>query len=103
MTFQGDSGVTASEPSWPVVICLSPGPRKNNFRIRETDSRDPETESGSLESEKSVRRTHGTLKTGLQRMRRSLVAPTRGASGYLWGKCEILHVDEHGDLFCAFH
>ena len=45
------------------------------------DSRDPETETGDLETEKRAQRIHGTLETGLQRIPRSLVAPTRGAGG----------------------
>ena len=45
------------------------------------DSGNPETETGSLETEKRVHRMHGTLETGLQRILRSLVAPPRGAGG----------------------
>ena len=41
------------------------------------DSRDPETETGNLETEKRVHRIHGTLETGLHRMLRSLVAPDK--------------------------
>ena len=66
---------------WPVVICSSPGPSINNSRILETDSRDPETEIGSLETETRVHRIHDTLETGLQRIVRSSVAPARGAGG----------------------
>ena len=51
------------------------GPGNNNSRIPETDSRDPETETGSLEIEPRVHRTHDTLEIGLQMMLRSLVAP----------------------------
>ena len=47
------------------------------------DSGDPETETGSLETEKRVDRIHDTLKMGLQIIPRSLVAPTRGAGGSL--------------------
>ena len=46
------------------------------------DSRDPETETGDLETER-VHRIHGTLETGLHMMLRSLVAPSRGAGGFL--------------------
>ena len=46
------------------------------------DSRDLETETGSLETGKRVHRIHGTLETGLHMMLRSLVAPTRGAGGF---------------------
>ena len=35
--------------------------------IPETDSRDPGTETGSLETEKRVHRIHGTLETGLHK------------------------------------
>ena len=45
-------------------------------------SRDPETETGNLQTEKRVHRIHGTLETDLQRMLRSLVAPTREAGGF---------------------
>ena len=44
-------------------------------------TRDPETESESLETDLRVRRIHGTLMTGLHMILRSLVAPTRGAGG----------------------
>ena len=54
-------------------------PSNNNSRILETCSRDPETETGGLETEKRVHRVHGTLETGLQMMPRSLMAPTKGA------------------------
>ena len=42
------------------------------------DSRDPETETGNLETGKRVHRIHDTLETGLHMMPRSLVAPSRG-------------------------
>ena len=45
-------------------ICSSPGPSNNNSRIPETDSRGPETETGSLEIEKRVHRIHLALETG---------------------------------------
>ena len=59
------------------------GPKyfNNNSRIPETDSRDPESETGSLETEKRVHRIQDTLETGLQRMFCSLVAPARVAGG----------------------
>ena len=47
------------------------------------DFRDPETESGSLETEKKAHRIHGTLEAGLHMMLRSLVAPSRGAGGLI--------------------
>ena len=37
------------------------GPSNNNSRIPESDSIDPEVETGNLETEKSVHRIHGTL------------------------------------------
>ena len=37
------------------------------------------TEIGNLDTEKRLRRMHDTLEAGLQRVSRSLVAPTRGA------------------------
>ena len=45
------------------------------------DSKDPETEIESLETEGRVHRIHGTLETGLHMIPRSLVAPSRGAGG----------------------
>ena len=48
------------------------------------DSRDPETETGNLETEKRVHRIHDTLETGLHMIPRSLVAPSRGAGGFYW-------------------
>ena len=60
-------------PSWALSNTI-PGSLK-------PDSRDPETETGTLEIEKNVHRIHDTLETGLQRMPRSLVATTRGAGG----------------------
>ena len=49
----------------------------NNPGSLKPDSRDPETETGSLEIEKRVHRIHDTLETGLHMMPRSLVAPTQ--------------------------
>ena len=46
------------------------------------DSRDPETETGSLEIKKRAHRIHDTLEMGLHMMLRSLVAPSRGAGGF---------------------
>ena len=48
------------------------------------ESRDPETETGNLETEKRVHRIHGTLEPGLDMIPRSLVAPTRGAGGFVF-------------------
>ena len=56
-----------------------PGPSNNNSWIPETDSRDPETETGNLETEKRVHKIHDTLETELQIMPRSLLASTREA------------------------
>ena len=83
MTFQGDSGVTPDPGNMPegklvgsrALSNIIPGSLK-------PDSRDPETETGNLETEKRVHRIHGTLETGLHMIRRSLVAPSRGAGGY---------------------
>ena len=49
-----------------MVIGSSPGPGNNNSRSPETDSRDPETKTGSLATE-GVHRIHGTLETGLHK------------------------------------
>ena len=57
-------------PSGLVVSGCWLGPSNKQSRIPETDSRDPETETGGLET--------GTLEMGLQIVPRSLVAPTRG-------------------------
>ena len=65
-------------------MCRSLGPSSNNSRIPASDSKEPETESGNLEFEKRVHRIHGTPETGLQRMTRSLVAPTTGAGGLIY-------------------
>ena len=76
MTFHGDSG----DP--PEVIGSFRVPITNNPGFLKPDFRDPETETGSLETEKRVHRIQGTLETGLHRMLRSLVAPSRGAGGF---------------------
>ena len=57
----------------------------NNPGSLKPDSRDPETETRSLEIEKRVHRIHGTLETGLHMIPRSLVAPSRGAGGFIGG------------------
>ena len=67
-------------PARLVVTGLSSGPSNNNSGIPEADSRDLETETGSLETELRAHGIHDTLETGLSRMPRSLVAP-RGAAG----------------------
>ena len=83
MTFHGDSGFTPDpapegvEGKW----CASGSLVTNNPGSLKPDSRDPETETGNLETEKRVHRIHGTLETGLHMIPRSLVAPSRGASG----------------------
>ena len=60
------------------------GPSNKQSRIPETNSRDLETETGSLETEKRVHKIHDTLGTGLQMMPRSLVAPHKeGPADYL--------------------
>ena len=89
MTFLGDSGVTpdlANPPEgWSIVRFLIPS---NTIPgSLKPASRDPETEAGSLETEKRVHRIHDRLETGLQIIPRSLVAPTRGARGYLPYRC----------------
>ena len=60
--------------SWSLVTAM-PGSLK-------PDSRDLETEIGSLETEKRVHKIHDTLETGLHMIPRSLVAPSRGAGGF---------------------
>ena len=55
----------------------------NNPGSLKPDSRDPETETGNLETEKRVHRIHCTLETGLHMIPRSLVAPSRGAGGFM--------------------
>ena len=61
-----------------------PGLGNNKSRIRETDSRDPETEIANLEIELRVCRIHDTMEAGLQIICCSLVDPTRGAGGYAY-------------------
>ena len=51
-------------PAGLMVICLCPGPSKKQSSIPETGSRDLETETGSLETERRVHRIHGILETG---------------------------------------
>ena len=52
-----------------------PGPSNNNSRIPQIDSRDPETKTASLETEKRVHTIHDTWETGSQIILRSLVCP----------------------------
>ena len=70
-----------------------PGLSNNSSRILETGSRDPETETKSLETEKGLHRIHGTLGTGSQRMLHSLVPPTRGAGGLVFAL--VCHCGPH--------
>ena len=50
----------------------------NNPGSLKPDSRDPETETGSLEIEKRVHRIHGTLETGLHKDASQHGGPTGG-------------------------
>ena len=50
---------------------------------REVCPHRPESEIGSLETELRVHSIHVTLETGLHMILRSVVAPTRGACGYV--------------------
>ena len=84
MNFHGDSGVIPDPAprrvggKWVACRALSntiPGSLK-------PDSRDPDTETGNLETAKRVHRIHGTLETGLHMIPHSLVAPSRGAGGF---------------------
>ena len=85
MTFQNDFGVTPDLATnlvggkWFGSRALS----NTNPGSLKPDCRDPETETGGLEIEKRVNRIHGTLETGLHMIPRSLVAPTRGAGGFV--------------------
>ena len=99
MTLQGDSGVTPDPGTFLVggklvhpraLVTTIPGSLKPDFR-------DPETETGNLETEKRVHRIHDTLETGLHRIPRSLVAPTRGAGGFevIWTS-QIQQLKEFG-------
>ena len=89
MSFQGDSGFTPDLGTIRVDGKLVAGGSlvTNNPGSLKPDSGDPETETGSLETEKRVHRIHGTLETGLQIMLRSLVAPSRGAGGFVRRCC----------------
>ena len=85
MTFQSDSGVTP-DPGTSQVSGKLVGSRalsNTNPGSLKPDSRDPETETGNLETEKRVHRIHDTLETGLHMIPRSLVAPSRGAGGLI--------------------
>ena len=53
----------------------------NNPGSLNPDSRDPETETGNLESEKRVHRIHGTLETGLHNYPSQPGGPLKGAGG----------------------
>ena len=65
----GDPGAVLGR-SWD-----DPGTSNTNPGSLKPDSRDPETETGNLETEKRVHRIqHGTLETGLHRILRSLLA-----------------------------
>ena len=84
MNFQGGPGVTPDpgtfqvEANWycsGTLVTTIPGSLK-------PDSRDPETETGNLETEKRVHRIHGTLEMGLHMMRHSLVAPQGWPADY---------------------
>ena len=91
MTFQGHPGVTP-DPGTNLVGGKWFGPQALSNTIPgslKPDSRDPETETRSLEIEKRVHRIHGTLETGLHMIPRSLVAPSRGAGGLIY----------HGHIF----
>ena len=52
---------------------LIPGPHYSMSAVPEPDSRAPDTEPESLETELRVHKIHDTLETGLQRILRSLV------------------------------
>ena len=94
ITFQGDSGVTPDLGTFRVEAkCFGPRALSNtNPGSLKPDSRDPETETGNLETEKRVRRIHGTLEKGVQIMPRSLVAPDKQ------GPADFLCSWMYGDL-----
>ena len=84
-TFQGGSGVIPDPaPRWvgdnwygsgtPVTIITG---------SLKPDSRDPQTETGSLETEKRVRRIHGSLETRLHKDALQAGGPHKGAGGLL--------------------
>ena len=85
MTFHGDSGVAPDPAPRQVGGKLVAGGSlvTNNPGSLKPDSGDPETETGNLETDKRVQRIHDTLETGLHMMPRSLMAPSRGAGGFL--------------------
>ena len=57
----------------------SPGPSNNNSRIPETDSRDPGTETGSLEIDLRV---HRALETRITDDASQAGGPHKGADGF---------------------
>ena len=78
--FSSDSGVIPdpeTEPGWwwmedPRALSNTiPGSLK-------PDPRDPETETGNLETEKRVHKIHGTLETGLHKDASQLGGPHKG-------------------------
>ena len=82
------------EPSWR-TLNGSPGPSNNYSRIPET--RDPETETGNLETGKRVHGIHDTLEKELQMIPRSLAAPSREPADWeirwqsyrIWGSIPV--------------
>ena len=69
MTFQGDSGVAQILRTLRVGGNLACSRALSNTipGSLKPDSRDPETETGNLETEKRVHRIHGTLEAGLHK------------------------------------
>ena len=69
MNFHGDSGVIPDPETDPGRGQMGTSRALSNTipGSLKPDSRDPETETGSLETEKTVHRVHGTLETGLHK------------------------------------
>ena len=83
MRFQGDSGSTPDPAAIQVGgKCVGPRALATTIPGHLKLIRYPETETGSLETEKRSHRIHDTLETALYMMPRSLVAPTRGDGGF---------------------
>ena len=86
MTFQSDSGVIPDPAPRRVdgKLVASRALSNTNPGSLRPDSRDPETETGNLETDLRIHKIHGTLETGLHIHNSSQPgAPTRGPADIL--------------------
>ena len=80
MNFESDSGVTPDPGTFRVGGKLACSRALSNTipGSLKPDYRDPETETGNLETEKRVHRIHGTLDTGLHKDASQPGGPLKG-------------------------